>query len=62
MFVVQMTSFASDTAWTESLFVNRFQPLVSFITEKVQPGLGDLKHKMHQEIQKTGVQMQPNSE
>lgn len=52
MFLVGLSPMAGEYWWTESQFVNYFQPIVKMVGEKVQPGLEDLKSKVGQTISK----------
>lgn len=51
MFLVQLTPFAEQSAWTESQLVNMLQPLVQRISNAVEPGIESFKSSVGQKWQ-----------
>lgn len=50
MFLVELTAFAYEPAWTQSQFVNAFQPTVKWMDEKVSPSIQNFKTQMQNTI------------
>lgn len=59
MFLVELTSFASSALWTESHFVNAFQPSVQWLSNFIQPGLNNLKAGFENQFQNIGTKYLP---
>src|SRR3990167_3249681 len=46
MFLIELTPLAEQSVWTQSQFVNSFQPSVSWLAGLVSPSLANLKEKI----------------
>lgn len=51
IFLVQLTSFSNDAAWTDSQLVALFQPSVQWLGNLVSPTLADLKAKFNKKLE-----------
>ena len=47
MFLVQLSSFASEPAWRDSTLVQAFQPTLSWVSSRISPTLSKLKEKLN---------------
>jgi membrane protein required for colicin V production len=54
IFIVQVTLGIQTMAWTQSQFVQVFQPSVAQLSNLIQPGLESLKTKVGQSIESIG--------
>lgn len=54
MFLLQLTSIQQQAFWTQSQFVNSFQPAIAWVSGIVSPSLATLKEKMSNTMQNTG--------
>lgn len=59
MFLVGLTSFATTDLWTQSYFVNAFQPSVLWLGNFIQPGLNNLKAGVGNQLQDIGTRYLP---
>lgn len=53
IFLVQLTSFSTDSFWTDSKMVTAFQPSVLMVAKVVSPSLENLKDKVGETLKKT---------
>lgn len=51
IFVIQLTSFASDPVWQDSQLVARYQPAVAWLGAHVSPVLENIKERMQQKTE-----------
>lgn len=60
IFVVQLTPLGTQASWSQSQFVNMYQPAVQWLGNIVSPSLANLKARFEQTIQNFGSQLQNN--
>lgn len=58
MFMVQLTPAQQQPWWSQSTFVNMFQPAVAWLSNMVQPGIENLKSKAGAALQDVGSKVQ----
>lgn len=60
IFLVQLTPMSEQSFWTESVLVRSYQPAVTWLGDRVQPGLESIKSRVGQSLENfgTGVQNQ----
>lgn len=61
IFLVQLTPAAQEPWWTQSQFVNSFQPSVAWVSGMVSPGITSLKEKVTSTIQNSGQYIKQNT-
>lgn len=62
IFLVQLTSFSTDSFWTQSRMVASFQPAVLWLGQVVSPALADLKSKMGEKLNQVNETIQSTTE
>lgn len=62
MFLCELTTMRDQPYWTQSQFVNSFQPAVDWVSSVVSPSLANLKEKMSDTMHKTGQRIKSTSE
>jgi membrane protein required for colicin V production len=60
IFLVQLTAFAQEQAWSQSVIVKAYQPMAVWLNSKLEPGFENLKAKVGETLEGVGQQVLEN--